>query len=237
MKRSRREIIFYLEEIYVYEKKMFNDTDISVCTYLVNRDKKTSKEKEITFISNEKRHNTYKLTKEGELSSKWEDIQKTKNTMKISQGYIDTKIEEGNEKVKVLDTSYDIKEISISKEQKEKLEKNILILRTTDTGTKIGKLGLYTISEIWGEDKKECKGLITKISSRVYTQIFFREELNKEKQLKLKDNFNEKINELREEYNSIFLTNYKNSSNGEQRKRVSFDQVYKLINYLEKEKK
>lgn len=231
MKNTRKKIIFNLEEIYVYEKKMFDDTDISVCTYFINKDIPDTLKKDITFISNGEKKINYLLTENGNLCSEWEYIQNTKNILKITQGFIDTKIQKGNNKCKLLDTSYNIKECFINDDQFKKLSENCLILRTTDTGSKDGKLGLYTISELWGEDKTDCLGLITKISSRVYTQIFF-DGMSIEEQMKLKDDFNQEINLLRGKYNSIFLTNYKNSSNEGQRKRISFAQVYNLINYI-----
>lgn len=44
--------------------------------------------------------------------------------------------------------------------------------------------------------------------------------------------FNNYLNEMREKYNSLFLTNYRESKNGYARKRISFSLCYQLINDL-----
>ena len=40
------------------------------------------------------------------------------------------------------------------------------------------------------------------------------------------------INENRERYNSLFLTNFRNSTKAYSRKRISFDVAYKLISWI-----
>ena len=46
------------------------------------------------------------------------------------------------------------------------------------------------------------------------------------------DKFNEKIESYRTKYNSLFLTNYRESSKNYSRKRISFDLAYNIISYL-----
>jgi hypothetical protein len=229
MSDIRKKIIFNLESIYIYKKKIFDDTDITVTTFHNNLNNK-SNDKKIKFLGKDKNEiNDFTLTPNGNLCKEWEVIKTTKNKIKMSQGYTDTKIVKGDEEVILLNTKYKPEIFFITKEDKKKLQSNVLILRTTDTGTEQGKLGLYTIEELYND--KESIGLITKVSSRVYTQLFFT-NLSIKEQLKLKDDFNTEINKLRNKYNSIFLTNYKNSSNGEQRKRISFKEVFSLINKI-----
>jgi hypothetical protein len=229
-KKIRKKIILNCEDIFIYEMKMFEDTDISVCSFFLNNNNK-SLEKKILFISDDSNvmEKNIILNKELDIIKEWNDILKTTKQLNIQQGFIDTKIEKGSNKIIVIDTNYKEKEILISDKELNKLNNNILILRTTDTGSEIGRIGLYTIEEIW--KNKEAKGLITKISSRIYTQLFF-ENLTIEEQINLKNNFNQTINQLRNKYNSIFLTNFKNSSNGKQRKRIGFGETFSLINYL-----
>ena len=55
--------------------------------------------------------------------------------------------------------------------------------------------------------------------------------LTLEKQKELVSKFNIFLNDYREKYNSLFLTNYR-ESNTIARKRISFNLVYDICNYL-----
>lgn len=228
MKNIRKKIGKNLHNIIIYEKKTFQNTDISVATYTIENNN-ISDHKEITFISDKSiKIFKYKLDDSNNFVKEWEEIKNYKNKRKIYQGYIDSKMSEGTEAVFLIDTKYNERKFNISKDEKDLLKKNILILRTTDTGSENGRIGLYTIEELF--NTKKSIGLITKQSSRVYTQLFI--DISIEKQLRLKEDFNMEINRLRTKYNSIFLTNFKNSSNGIQRKRISFKEAFSLINLI-----
>ena len=54
---------------------------------------------------------------------------------------------------------------------------------------------------------------------------------NIEKQKKLVEEFNNFLNLQREKYNSLFLTNYRESKDIS-RKRISFDLVYNIVEYI-----
>jgi hypothetical protein len=227
MHKIRKQLILNLENIFIYQKKIFDDTDITVTTFFNNKNISSNKKK-ITFVNHTKTETNLVVSKDGNLSEEWDNIKLIKNNNNIKQGYIDNNIKEGKKEVLLLNTNYKEETFNITEEDEKHLKKNILILRTTDTGTEQGKLGLYTIEEIWGS--KKTIGLVTKISSRVYTQLFF--DLSINEQLILKDKFNIEINNLRKKYHSIFLTNYKNSSNGIQRKRITFKETFSLINKI-----
>ena len=70
-----------------------------------------------------------------------------------------------------------------------------------------------------------------KLSSRTYATLIITPELNKEEQLKLVNDFNIFLKNNRDKYNSLFLTNYRESKDIA-RKRISFDLVYKIVNFL-----
>lgn len=53
-----------------------------------------------------------------------------------------------------------------------------------------------------------------------------------ENQEEIIEDFNIYLNKMRKKYNSLFLTNYRESKNGNGRKRISFKLCYKLINDL-----
>ena len=69
------------------------------------------------------------------------------------------------------------------------------------------------------------------LSARSYATLIINPILNKEKQKKLVKEFNIYLNKKRDECNSLFLTNYRESKDID-RKRISFKLVYQIVNYL-----
>ena len=69
------------------------------------------------------------------------------------------------------------------------------------------------------------------LSARTYASLIINPVLNTGEQKKLVDKFNAYLNEEREKYHSLFLTNYRESKDIA-RKRISFDLVYKICQYL-----
>jgi len=69
------------------------------------------------------------------------------------------------------------------------------------------------------------------LSSRTYATLVIKPILDKKKQKKLVKKFNEYLNNHREKYNSLFLTNYRESKDIA-RKRISFDLVYSIVQYI-----
>lgn len=70
-----------------------------------------------------------------------------------------------------------------------------------------------------------------KLSARSYATLVINKSLTIERQKELVDKMNKFIQEKREKYNSLFLTNYR-ESNSIARKRISFDLAFKICNYL-----
>ena len=68
-------------------------------------------------------------------------------------------------------------------------------------------------------------------SSRSYMSLLIEPSIDINKQQKLVDNFNELLNKYRQKYNSLFLTNYR-ESNSIARKRISFELIYSIIKHL-----
>ena len=90
------------------------------------------------------------------------------------------------------------------------------------------KIGLSIISD---KDVEKYIDKTPNLSSRSYALIVVEPSIDYEQQKKLVDDFNYFINENREKYNSLFLTNYR-ESNTIARKRISFGLVYTICNYL-----
>lgn len=70
-----------------------------------------------------------------------------------------------------------------------------------------------------------------KLSARSYATLVINPKLNKEQQEKLVNNFNKYLENQRDKYHSLFLTNYR-ESNSIARKRISFNLVFSIVNYL-----
>jgi hypothetical protein len=71
-----------------------------------------------------------------------------------------------------------------------------------------------------------------KLSARSYAILVIQPKLDIKQQEKIVELFNNYLNEKREECNSLFLSNYRESTNNIARKRISFKLVYEICNYL-----
>jgi hypothetical protein len=112
--------------------------------------------------------------------------------------------------------------IKVDEETYKTIKSNILLLKAIDTGTKEGKICLENIKR-YGV---EC--LVSKATSRNQIYLVFRNRISLKEQKRLIELFNNKIEQMRNKYLSLFMTNYRDNG----RKRISFGFAYKLINYL-----
>lgn len=88
-----------------------------------------------------------------------------------------------------------------------------------------------TIGLSWVSNEKIYIDNTPKLSARSYATLIIEPKLNNEEQKKLIYDFNNYINQMRNKYNSLFLTNYR-ESNTIARKRISFQLIYDICNYL-----
>ena len=88
------------------------------------------------------------------------------------------------------------------------------------------KLGLTII-----EDKDIYYDNTDNKTERSYASITIDPPISLDIQKKIVENFNKFLEIEREKYNSLFLTNYR-ESNSIARKRISFDLAYNIISYL-----
>lgn len=112
--------------------------------------------------------------------------------------------------------------IAVSKSFYDLIKSNIILLKAIDTGSEEGKISLENIKKY----KVDC--LVSKESSRHMVYFIFENKVSIPDQEKIIDIFNCEINRMRDEYSSLFLTNYRDNG----RKRISFDFAYKFINYI-----
>jgi hypothetical protein len=81
-----------------------------------------------------------------------------------------------------------------------------------------------------GDDKKYVDNTL-KLSARSYASLVITPIIDITKQLELVDNFNKYLDTHREKYNSLFITNYR-ESNSIARKRISFTLAFQIVSYL-----
>ena len=70
-----------------------------------------------------------------------------------------------------------------------------------------------------------------KLSARTYASLIITPAISLEKQKVLVAEFNTYLTEKRKNYNSLFLTNYRESKSSA-RKRISFELVYNIVQYI-----
>jgi hypothetical protein len=81
------------------------------------------------------------------------------------------------------------------------------------------------------ENDKRCIDTSPKLSARSYATLVIEPAITIEQQKNLVSQFNEFLRTKREQYNSLFLSNYR-ESNTIARKRISFSLVFEIVNYL-----
>ena len=102
---------------------------------------------------------------------------------------------------------------------------NILVKCIDDNKDNKIKLSLVNDNEIYIDNTSNQ-------SSRTYATLIIEPKIDKEKQIKLVELFNNYLNDERIKYNSLFLTNYRESKKDIARKRISFDLVYLICSYI-----
>lgn len=223
-----RELFFYkfkITRLNIFTQQVFDDTTYNVVSFhYIKKDK--DEEKMIfdahIFPNNHKvkieLNKKYGWQLGGEFISK---INSAKNALGIYR--LTTKnVTTGSFSVRLaFNNIKDIKEHKLDSTLKNAIEKNIIFLRAIDS--KNGK-------KIQLEDIRDYKvfGLIGKNTSRNMAYLMFKKPLPIKEQQKLIELFNKELKEAREKHLSLFLTNFRDNN----RKRISFDFVYKLLNYI-----
>jgi hypothetical protein len=100
-----------------------------------------------------------------------------------------------------------------------------LYLKAIDTGSESGRISLsINKTHFYGKD-----------SDRTFATIIMDKKYTHDQELIVCEKFNSILEKYRDMYNSMFLTNYRNSTSSYSRKRISFDVAYKLISYIVKD--
>lgn len=94
-----------------------------------------------------------------------------------------------------------------------------IFLNAIDTGTESGKIKLSLKTDpFYGKN-----------TDRAFATLIFNKKFSIEEQRIIVENFNNDLNLYRDKYNSLFLTNYRNSTQTMARKRIGFNLAYKIV--------
>jgi hypothetical protein len=244
--KVRRDFLkhYRITKMVIFETDLFEFTGTNVCISFFKR--KTEKKDEIQFFKAIKFKNKSNfLKREYELTPKYkyragsefdrflEDFS-ANNPLKVryylqhdevlkSSGPFEISVIDANKYEK---NHYRKLILNVNKSLHEKLLKNILFVRTVDTGTVAGRAGLGIIKEHFG-----VNGIY--VSENTYRthpiQIFLNPELTFNDQLLLRNYFNIVLEHFRDKLDSEFLTTYKYSNAIYTRKYLGLTQVRGII--------
>jgi len=209
--RKRFLNIFDIIQLNIFEEKVFDDTKYSVSSFqfckkidLNSNSNSNSKNHSIKITIYPQKQNIETILHEGNNFLFGGEIYKLKQQKNIK-----------------------IERITHINKNKTPLFNTNILLKCIDDSDK-SKLSLSYI-----EDTKKEKYIddTPNLTGRSYALLIINQELTKEKQVDLINKFNSYINDLRNKYNSLFLTNYR-ESNTIARKRISFSLAFEIINYL-----
>lgn len=217
---------FDIIKVNYFTEQVFDDTTYNVIAFYYKKKKDLSETMNIDFLilpQGIKReivvYRKYNWQIGGDFLTQ---IRKYENKLKI------TRLEEedlklGDKKLRVaFNHLKDEREISVNYETWNKVKNNIIILKAIDTGSDDGKICLEDIRK-YGYD-----ALVSIKSSRNQINLIFPPFVSVAEQEKLIELFNKELNVKRNEYYSLFMTNYRDKN----RKRISFNFVYEFLNYL-----
>ena len=233
---------YAIKKAIIFEKKIFEHTGTNVVICFFER-KKNPKHKVLSFegikINKEIKKRTYTLDPKNHYraGSDFEEFinkYQSKKPLKIKYYLTIEEIEEnkGDFEIEVIDANkfngkeYEKMKIHINKKLHDRIKSNILFIRTVDTGSLNGKVGLYKIKEVFGVEGI----LVTKARYRTHPiQIFIEPQLSNEEQTLLMAYFNLILKYFREKKDSEFMTTYKYSNSEYTRKYLGLSQAKKLI--------
>ncbi len=242
--KIRKEFLKYYEikKAYVFEKRIFEYTGTNVVMCFFER-KRTPKHGTVYFegikINNEFRKRMYILEpknhyRAGNVFEEFVQTHISATPLRIKYYLTIDEVDKstGHHEVVVIDANafdgkkYTKKTIYVNKELYDKIKSNILFVRTVDTGSIDGRVGLYKIRDVFGVDGI----LVSRARYRTHPiQIFIEPTLTNEEQEVLMNYFNMVLEHFREKTDSEFMTTYKYSSSKYTRKYLGLSQTRKLI--------
>jgi hypothetical protein len=194
----------------IFEEQVFDDTTYTICSFQFELKENSTNENNNENTNNENTNilnivvYPSKTIIETELNSA--------NNFMIGGAIYNLKLK-NNYKITRLTTK-----------NKEKCNTNILVKCIDDNSN--SQIGLSFV-----EDKDIYIDSTPNQTARTYASLIIEPKIDTVKQQQLVIKFNNYLNEHRKKYNSLFLTNYRESKDIA-RKRISFDLVYSITEYI-----
>jgi len=235
---------YKINKMFIFEIKIFEYTGTNICIGFFKK-KPTPKSEIIEFSGIKIRKKDNKIEKRYILKPEF-NYRAGSEFDEFLEGYLTSKPlivkyyllkkdvlnNKGNNKLDVIDANdyrnnqYNKLKLQVNDKLKSLIESNILYVRTVDTGSYNGRVGLGIVSEDFN-----VNGIY--VSGNTYRthpiQIFFEPTITLDEQILLKDYFNYVLEAFRENLDSEFLTTYKYSEAEYTRKYLGLTQVRKLI--------
>ncbi len=236
---------YSIEQATIIERKVFANTGTNILILFL-RKAETPVEK-IEFralkISEKSRVGRYILRKEyrfsaGDAFDRYVEKNRQRNSPEVYFYLTRNEIlsNPGPNPVRIIDSKsynsegYSLFHLSVSKKMYERLKENPLFVRTLDTGTSRGRAGLYEIEKVFGADGIMVEGSTYRTNP---IHIFFNNISSRPLALKIMNEFNRRLEELREETDSEFMTTYKYSTSSYTRKYLGLNQVKSLMKTID----
>ncbi len=235
---------YYIDKMKIFETKVFEHTGTNICIGFFKR-KKTPKNENLKFNGIKFKKQNRRILKEYLLKpdfkyragSEFDEFLKefrVKNPLIVDYYLLKEEILEGKgeNEITVIDANkYQNNEykkliLHINNKLKLKVNSNILYVRTVDTGSYNGRVGLGIISEDFGVDGIYVSGSTYRTHP---IQLFLEPKISKFDQRLLKKYFNFMLEAFRESLDSEFLTTYKYSNADYTRKYLGLTQARSLI--------
>jgi len=217
---------FEIKKVNYFSGRAFEDTTYNVIAFYYKKKKVPANKMNMDFtIYPQKKHSGITLYQRynwqigGEFLA---EINACSNKLRISRLEEDD-LQEGNHTIKAAYNNLDrIREFNVNGSVLSKIKKNIVVLKAIDSGSENGKICLDDIR------KYNLDALVSIKTSRHQIQLLFPETVSIKEQEKIIELFNREIEDKRNCYHSLFMTNYRDKD----RKRISFNFAYNLVNYL-----
>ncbi|TFF93394.1 MAG: SAM-dependent DNA methyltransferase, partial [Promethearchaeota archaeon] len=196
---------YKISRMLIFETKIFEFTGTNICIGFFQRKREPALEP-VNFEGLKIKQNDQKITKNYTLKPKFNyragsefeeflENYKCLNPIEVTYYLLKDHVSgnQGNCEVKVMDANnyqnneYKTLRLNVNKKLKEKIEHNILYVRTVDTGSLEGRVGLGVISEDFN-----VQGIY--VSGNPYRthpiQLFLEPQLSREDQVLVRDYFN-----------------------------------------------
>ena len=187
----------------IFEEKVFNDTTYTICSFQFELKKNIDKK-----IINNLNYDIYPK------KLKYKTILNKNNNFMIGGEIYNLNIKKENK--------YIIGRLTNKNITNNNYITNIFVKCIDDNIN--NKIGLSYNEQLYIDETPN-------LSARTYATLIIEPFIDIEKQKELINNFNIYLNKERENYNSLFLSNYRESKDIA-RKRISFDLVYLIIKFL-----